>query len=135
MFLGIKLLWGIFLYTLTIKNQNKGVYGLIWSNKIIVTKKGGENMRIANKKKFVRSTTIAILLLMGLFNISIAKSNKEAETIDYTIARGQTLWSIAREYTPNNKDIRDTIHEIRELNNLTDATIYEGQTIKIKIEQ
>lgn len=92
-------------------------------------------MRIANKKKFVRSTTIAILLLVGLFNISIAKSNKEAETIDYTIARGQTLWSIAREYTPNNKDIRDTIHKIRELNNLTDATIYEGQTIKIKIEQ
>ena len=98
-------------------------------------KRGGESMRIANKKKFVRSTTIAILLLVGLFNISIAKSNKEAETIDYTIARGQTLWSIAREYTPNNKDIRDTIHEIRELNNLTDATIYEGQTIKIKIEQ
>lgn len=92
-------------------------------------------MRIANKKKFIRSTTIAILLLMGLFNISIAKSNKEAETIDYTIVRGQTLWSIAREYTPDNKDIRETIHEIRELNNLTDATIYEGQTIKIKIEQ
>lgn len=92
-------------------------------------------MRIANKKKFIRSTTIAILLLIGLFNISIAKSNKEAETIDYTIVRGQTLWSIAREYTPDNKDIRETIHEIRELNNLTDATIYEGQTIKIKIEQ
>lgn len=92
-------------------------------------------MRIANKKKFIRSTTIAILLLIGLFNISIAKSNKEVETIKYTIARGQTLWSIAREYTPDNKDIRETIHEIRELNNLTDATIYEGQTIKIKIEQ
>lgn len=92
-------------------------------------------MRIANKKKFIRNTTIAILLLIGLFNISIAKSNKEAEMIDYTITRGQTLWNIAREYTPDNKDIRDTIHEIRKLNNLTDATIYEGQTIKIKIEQ
>lgn len=92
-------------------------------------------MKIVNKKKFVRSTTIAILLLIGLFNISVAKSNKEVETIDYTISRGQTLWSIAREYTPDNKDIRETIHEIRELNNLTDATIYEGQTIKIKIEQ
>lgn len=92
-------------------------------------------MRIANKKKFIRSTTIAILLLIGLFNISIAKSNKEAETIDYTIARGQTLWSIAREYTPDNKDIRETIHEIKKLNNMTDSNIYAGQTIKIKIGQ
>lgn len=92
-------------------------------------------MRIANKKKFIRSTTIAILLLIGLFNISVAKSNKEAETIDYTISRGQTLWSIAREYTPNSKDIRDTIHEIKDLNNMQDSNIYAGQTIKIKIGQ
>lgn len=92
-------------------------------------------MRIANKKKFIRSTTIAILLLVGLFNISIAKSNKEAETIDYTIAPGQTLWSIAKEYTPNTKDIRETIHEIKDLNNMQDSSIYAGQTIKIKIGQ
>lgn len=92
-------------------------------------------MRIVNKKRFIRSIAILIFLLVGLFNISVAKSNKEAETINYTISQGQTLWSIAREYTPNNKDIRDTIHEIRELNNLEDATIYEGQTIQIKIEQ
>lgn len=92
-------------------------------------------MRVANKKRFITSSTIAILLLIGLFNISIAKSNKEAETIEYTIAKGQTLWSIASEYTPNNKDVRETIHEIRKLNNLQDATVYEGQTIKIKIEQ
>ena len=93
-------------------------------------------MRIVNKKRFIRSVAIVMFLLIGLFNISVAKTDKkEAETIDYTIARGQTLWSIAKEYTPDNKDIRKTIHEIRELNNLTNATIYEGQTIKIKIEQ
>lgn len=92
-------------------------------------------MRIRNKAKFIRSMAIAIFLLVALFNISIAKSNKETEIIDYTITPGQTLWSIAREYTPNSKDIRDTIHEIKDLNNMQDSNIYAGQTIKIKIGQ
>ena len=92
-------------------------------------------MRIVNRKKFIRSVSILIFLLVGLFNISVAKSNKEMEIIDYTIVPGQTLWSIAREYTPNSKDIRDTIHEIKDLNNMQDSNIYAGQTIKIKIGQ
>ena len=93
-------------------------------------------MRIVNRKKFIRSIAILIFLLIGLFNISIANTDKkEAEIIDYTIAPGQTLWSIAKEYTPNTKDIRETIHEIKDLNNMQDSSIYAGQTIKIKIGQ
>lgn len=89
-------------------------------------------MRIRNKVKFIRSIAILIFLLIALFNISIAKTNSEAEIIDYTINKGETLWNIAKEYTPDNKDIRQTIHEIKQLNNMTDSTIYPGQTIKIK---
>lgn len=89
-------------------------------------------MKIVNRKKFIRSIAIVIFLLIAIFNVSIAKSNNEEEIIDYTIAPGQTLWSIAREYTPNSKDIRETIYEIKQLNNMTDSTIYPGQTIQIK---
>ena len=93
-------------------------------------------MRIVNRKKFIRSMAILIFLLIGLFNISIANTNKkEAEIIDYTITPGETLWSIAGEYTPNSKDVRETIYEIKKLNNKTDSNIYAGQTIKIKIGQ
>lgn len=93
-------------------------------------------MRIVNRKKFIRSMAILIFLLIGLFNISIANTNKkEAEIIDYTITPGETLWSIAGEYTPNSKDVRETIYEIKKLNNMTDSNIYAGQTIKIKIGQ
>ena len=89
-----------------------------------------KRMRITNKFKFIRTITIAI------FNFSIAKSNQEeAEIIDYTISKGQTLWSIAKEYTPDSKDIRQTIYEIKQLNNMSDSTVYENQTIKIKIGQ
>lgn len=89
-------------------------------------------MRIKNKVKFIRSIAILVFLLIALFNISIAKTNSEAEIIDYTISKGETLWNIAKEYTPDNKDIRQTIYEIKQLNNMTDSTIYPGQTIKIK---
>lgn len=93
-------------------------------------------MRIVNRKKFIRSIAILIFLLIGLFNISIANTDKkEAEIIDYTITPGETLWSIAGEYTPNSKDVRETIYEIKKLNNMTDSNIYAGQTIKIKIGQ
>lgn len=88
-------------------------------------------MRIANKKKFVRSTTIAILLLVGLFNISIAKSNKEAEIISYTVSNGETLWSIAEEYKAENEDPRQYIYDIKKLNNMDNSNIYEGQILQI----
>ena len=95
-----------------------------------------KRMRITNKFKFIRTITIAIFLLIAIFNFSIAKSNQEeAEIIDYTISKGQTLWSIAKEYTPDSKDIRQTIYEIKQLNNMSDSTVYENQTIKIKIGQ
>lgn len=90
-------------------------------------------MRIVNRKKFIRSMAIVIFLLVALFNISVAKSNTpEAEIITYTISQNETLWSIAKQFTPDNKDIRQTIYEIEKLNNLDNATIYAGQTIQIK---
>lgn len=90
-------------------------------------------MRIRNKAKFIRSMAIVIFLLVALFNISVAKSNKEeAEIIDYTISRGETLWSIAEENKAEKEDIRQYIYDIKKLNNMTDSAVYEGQIIQIK---
>lgn len=45
-------------------------------------------LRIVNHKKFIRSLAIVMFLLIGLFNISIAKTDKkEAEIITYTISQ------------------------------------------------
>lgn len=89
-------------------------------------------MKIVNKFKFIRTVTILVFLLIALFNISVANSNKKTEITSYTVSKGETLWNIAKEYTPSNKDIRQTVYEIKQLNNMTDSTIYPGQTIKIK---
>lgn len=65
--------------------------------------------------------------------MSIAKTNnKEAEYIDYTVSKGETLWSIAEEYKEKNEDIRQYIYEIKKLNNMKNSNIYENKIIKIK---
>lgn len=73
-----------------------------------------------------------IFLVISLLHTSTAKT--ESQVIDYQIRSGQTLWSIAREYTPSNKDIRQTIYEIEQINDQDLSVIYPGQTIKIKVE-
>lgn len=84
-------------------------------------------MRIKNKFKFIRSTTILILIILGIFCISISK--EKTEYIDYTVGRGETLWSIAADHTDG--DIRDYIYEIKNINNMTTSELLEGQTIKL----
>lgn len=84
-------------------------------------------MKIKNKFKFIRSTTILILIILGIFCISISQNKKEY--IDYTVGRGETLWSIAADNT--NGDIRDYIYTIKDINGMTTSNLQEGQTIKI----
>ena len=84
-------------------------------------------MRIKNKFKFIRSTTILILIILGIFCISISQSKKEY--IDYTVGRGETLWSIATDHTDG--DIRNYIYTIKNINGMTTSELQEGQTIKI----
>ena len=88
-------------------------------------------MIIKNKFKFIRSVTIIVFLLITLFSTSIAKTNIKAETITYIVCKGDTLWTIAKDYKADDKDIRQYIYEIKKLNNMTNSNIYEGQTLKI----
>lgn len=89
-------------------------------------------MKITNKKRFIRSLIVLIFLVLSLVHTSTAKT--ESQVINYQIRKGQTLWNIAREYTPSTKDIRQTIYEIEQINDQDLSVIYPGQTIKIKVE-
>lgn len=84
-------------------------------------------MRIKNKFKFIRSTIILILILLGIFCMSISK--EKLEYVDYTVGQGETLWSIASDRTDG--DVREYIYEIKEINNMTSSELQEGQIIKL----
>ena len=44
-----------------------------------------------------------------------------------------TLWTIAAKITDEESNIRNTIIEIKEINEMEDAQIYAGQTLKLPI--
>lgn len=91
-------------------------------------------MRIQNKKKFI--TTIGMLVMIIFLTIILVNTivNKPEYKETYKtiyISEDETLWSIAEEYKKPDQDIRDYIYEIRKLNNMESATIYEGQELTI----
>lgn len=71
---------------------------------------------------------VPILVIILIFFICTSVPSKEYvfKEVEYTVSRGETLWSIAKEYCPDGMDIRDYIHRLH-----IDSTIYEGQTIII----
>jgi len=93
-------------------------------------------VRITNKRKFI-STLGIITIFIFLIILLITNALKEPQyTESYKtiyISKGETLWSIAEEYKIPNQDIRDYIDQIKQLNNMKTATIYEGQALTIII--
>lgn len=92
-------------------------------------------LKVVNKKKFVKSIlTIVFIFVLGFMVInSVLASNEAVETkkSEYVVCKGDTLWKIAEKYKLENQDPREYIYEVEKLNNMTSATIYEGQIIKI----
>ncbi len=85
-------------------------------------------MKIVNKKRFITSITILMIILIALLNKCVAY--KSIKTENYMVSAGDTLWGIATEYKHEKQDIREYVYQLRKLNNI-DCIIYPGQEIKI----
>ena len=97
-------------------------------------------MKKINKKKFIRSTSITIGLIVFLILIlsNISFSHTEISYKEISVSNGDTLWSIAKYEKENNiyfedKDIQDIIYEIKYLNNLTNSNLNIGDKLNIPI--
>lgn len=86
-------------------------------------------MKIVNKKRFIASITILMIILIALLNKCVAY--KSIKTENYMVSAGDTLWSISCEYKKTGQDVRSYLYELRELNELNDCIIYPGQVIQI----
>ena len=92
--------------------------------------------KVTDINKFKRFMFLAILLIsfisFTLFSTFKAYS-KDIPQFDYiTVHKGDTLWSIASNYSAD-KDIREVIYNISKINNINDAVIYPGDIIKIPL--
>lgn len=70
--------------------------------------------------------TLIVILILAFTIKTINTSSYTFREIEYTVARGETLWSIAEDYCPEDMDIREYIDRLH-----ISPDIYEGQTIII----
>lgn len=94
-------------------------------------------MKIVNVKKFIRTMSILVILIL----IIILFSNKTYSKVDTkykeeSIILGDTLWSISQEEAKinkyfENKDIREIVSEIKRINKLDNLDLKEGQKLLI----
>jgi nucleoid-associated protein YgaU len=77
-------------------------------------------------------TAIALVLILLLANAVGAAGPDEPEAFETRlVVGGDTLWDIAGEHTPPGDDVRDTIFDIRRLNDLDGSVIVPGQVLRI----
>ena len=94
-------------------------------------------MKIVNVKKFIRTMSILVILIL----IIILFSNKTYSKVDTkykeeSIILGDTLWSISQQEAKSNKyfenkDIREIVSEIKRINKLDNLDLKEGQKLLI----
>lgn len=91
-------------------------------------------MRIVNKKRFVTTMTILATIIFSIILLINSIANKPQYTETYKtiyITEKETLWNIAEDYKKPGQDIREYIYEIKKINNMESAAIYEGQELTI----
>ena len=108
---------------------------------------GGLNMntsaklrKIQRMRKIKKQRQKALLLVMLVVAIVVTfvfngntNANEKYNVTSVTVKSGDTLWSIAKEYKPDGKDIRQFICELSEFNQIDNASILVGQTIFIPL--
>jgi LysM repeat protein len=103
-------------------------------------KKGGIHM---NKKIYLKNPrrlisgiigmiALTILLMLMLQETAFGKSIPKYATV--VVTKGDTLWTIANDYYENERDIRNKIEEIKEINNMKTSSIKTGQELRLRIQ-
>lgn len=79
----------------------------------------------------------AALILLGAFLTSQAQAGESAPasspTVEVNVSPGETLWDLAVQYAPE-RDPRDVVAEMVELNDLHGPIVQAGQSISVPLQ-
>ena len=93
--------------------------------------------RIKNRVRFASFIVISLLLVCTIFNTALgfndALALSEQQYIEIQVKSGDTLWTIADEYMPDDMDVREAVYVICETNDIDANTLYAGQTLNIPV--
>ena len=91
--------------------------------------------RIKSRVRFTMFLTAVMLMLISITGMLFGDNQAESLTkpvySEVVIQYGDTLWDLALEFGPADKDIREVVHEICKINDITAESIYPGQPILI----
>lgn len=91
--------------------------------------------RIKSKVRFTLFMTMVLLLVFSfagtIFGANNSESLMKTTYSEIRIQTGDTLWDIAQELGPDNKDVREVVYEICQINDITADNIHPGQTILV----
>ena len=95
-------------------------------------------MKIVNRKKFIRSVsiTIGLIIFIIMLFVNTSFSHTETKLKKLCISSGDSLWGIAEYEKKNNpyfenKDIRNIVDEIKYINNLKTSNLNIGDELNI----
>ncbi|MDD6919869.1 MAG: LysM peptidoglycan-binding domain-containing protein [Eubacteriales bacterium] len=90
---------------------------------------------IKSKFRFTLFIVVCMMLTVTFLNSQLDKSiAMGAEKDQFEIVKvtdGETLWSIAEQYSNEDTDIREMIYEIKKINDINNSTIKNGIELKI----
>lgn len=79
----------------------------------------------------------AALTVLGFFTAPAMASSggpDVTQTVQISVAAGESLWGLAQEFAPD-RDPRDVMDDIMELNNLADPRLSVGAQLYIPVER
>lgn len=84
-------------------------------------------------RRWLVAGAILIAVLAGslMFGVLPAESAQQEQTVTYVVQPGDTLWKYARQITPADGDVRDSVAEIMRLNQMSAPQVIAGQKLKV----
>lgn len=93
--------------------------------------------KVVNKFRFTVFVVLTIVILTTAVNFALgfntAASLTRTDYMDVQIVSGDTLWSIAENYMPQDMDTREAVYKLCRVNDISAADLYAGMTIQVPI--
>jgi len=91
--------------------------------------------KIKSKIRFTLFITIMLVIMISAIGTVIGTNTVDSLTkntfTEIQVQSGDTLWDLANEFGPDDKDIRKVVYEICKLNNISADGIFPGQKLLI----
>lgn len=102
-----------------------------------------KHLKIVNIKKFIKSISIIFMIILAIILISTkaTSSHTEKKHVNYDtiiVSSGDTLWKIGLDQQQNNpyyenRDVREIIQSINNVNDLKTSNLLVGQELKVPV--